>query len=178
MIVRLKGIYCSCLIRDVFSFNSMIVRLKDAGKPGPARYIRTRFNSMIVRLKEKTGIANLMGIVSRFNSMIVRLKAYAAGFTHVKGAGFNSMIVRLKVFLQYGESYFQLFQFYDSPIKRAPPCRPEHCPLRFQFYDSPIKSTDTGRERSEADSFNSMIVRLKASLHRQAQTRTLLVSIL
>ena len=38
----------------------------------------------------------------------------------LKVISFNSMIVRLKVFWKSAKSYFaNLFQFYDSPIKRT-----------------------------------------------------------
>ena len=41
---------------------------------------------------------------------------------------------------------------------------PRH--TRFQFYDSPIKSIAVAAKKETSASFNSMIVRLKASLKR------------
>ena len=95
MIVRLKAFNFSYILCEVLSFqfyDSPIKRI-DAGKKSILVF---SFNSMIVRLKEhrRRGFPEAK---NRFNSMIVRLKACM----HIKDslaiASFNSMIVRLKV---------------------------------------------------------------------------------
>ena len=98
-----------------------------------------------------------------FNSMIVRLKAAFVSLNCINSDVFqfyDSPIKRPLVGIE--QTHALMFQFYDSPIKRSLRTQRSALLRRFQFYDSPIKRQTAAWDCcTQYGGFNSMIVRLK-----------------
>ena len=132
------------IVEQHFSFNSTMVRLKDA-KVGAEVQMLCRFNSTMVRLKGLPCYPspNIDDHIWSFNSTMVRLKAHSIckGPLVVQHLSFNSTMVRLKD-AKVGPEVQMLcrFNIHNGSIKRPRPVTPHLMPIVSIPHGS-IKST-------------------------------------
>ena len=166
----------------LLSFNSNLVRLKEAGVQSGTLGNRC-FNSNLVRLKGILVYDSLTGLEG-FNSNLVRLKERAKNGQHranvfqfqsgtIKGSRisesnarffccFNSNLVRLKEWFNSNIHRTQtLFQFQSGTIKGQLPVFRQPIATRFQFQSGTIKGQPIISFVFYPMGFNSNLVRLK-----------------